>query len=440
MLEANVVIVKELKKFVTLVGSRPDLLQYFKKGESSFIRHRKLPFETLVLLIAKLCKKTLSLELEVFFEEINKDSPCSVSAFTQQRKKLSDAFFYCWNRVLWFNFYLHYGDKVKRWKGYRVIAADGSSISLVNNKSLSEYFGGQTNQHKGFVLGKSYYCYDVLNELILFPRLSPYRYSEMEMAYDSIDHLESDMLMIYDRNFSTYKMIALHQWQEREIKFIIRAKDSLNIVKSFIKSGQTSAIITIPPTPSAIKGLRKSGYLIDQNTVLRVRLIRVELEKSVEVLLTNLWEEDEHPVSEFKDLYFLRWGVETNIGFQKNVLQLESFSGLTVNAVLQDFYATVFMTNLHSLLIKHAQQTVSNTMTDYKYPRKVNHNKSLGRLKRRLILLFIEQDPEPLLRELHELFIKETVPIRKARSYLRVKKNTHSKSKHRTFTNFKPSF
>ena len=73
------------------------------------------------------------------------------------------------------------------------------------------------------------------------------------------------------------------------------------------------------------------------------------------MLITNLWEEDAHPVAEFKDLCFMRWGVETNISVQQNILQLESFSGLTVHVVLQDFYATVMMTNLHSILIKDAQ-------------------------------------------------------------------------------------
>lgn len=440
MLEANVSIITELKKFVTLVGSRPDLLEHFKKSETSFIRHRKLPFERLVLLIAKLCKKTLSIELETFFEEIKIDSPCSVSAFTQQRNKLNDSFFYCWNMVLWFNFYLHYGSKVKRWNGYRIIAADGSSVNLVNNPSLREYFGGQSNQHGAFVIGKIYYCYDVLNDLILFPRLSPWRISEMEMAYDSIAYLESDMLMIYDRNFSNYKMIALHQWQEKEIKFVIRAKDSLNVVKAFIKSGAASTVIVLPPTKNAIAGLRKSGYIINQDTVLYVRLVRVELDKSTEILMTNLWEEEDYPASEFKNLYFKRWGIETNISFQKNTMQLESFSGLTATAVLQDFYATVFMANLHSLLIKDAQQTVNNTMGHRKHPMKINKNKSLGQLKKKLILLFIENEPEPILKLLHALFIKDTIPIRRGRSYPRTRRNLKSQSKYRTFTNFKPSF
>jgi hypothetical protein len=440
MLEANVTIIEELKKFVTTVSSRPDFLQYFKKSDCFFTRERKLPFSQLVLFIAKLCKKTLSLELEDFFEEINSDTPCTLSAFVQQRAKLSDSFFHCWNAVLLFNFYLHYGTNVKRWKGYRIMAGDGSSIGLTNNEALARFFGGQANQRTGYVLGKIYYCYDVLNELILFPRLSAYRYGEVQMAYESIEYLESDMLMIYDRNFASYKTIALHLWREKEIKFVIRARKSYSIVEEFIESGEAEATVMLPVTKDAIAGLRKSGYMINHEMKLRVRLVRVELEESIEVLITNLWEEEGHPVSEFKDLYFMRWGIETRIGFQKNVLQLEAFSGLTPHAVLQDFYATVFMTNLQSLLIKDAQQIVEENSKHRKYPMKINNNKSLGRLKRILVLMFITKDSELILRRLNELFVRDIVPIRKGRYYPRRVKNKKTKGKYTTFSNFKPSF
>ncbi len=136
----------------------------------------------------------------------------------------------------------------------------------------------------------------------------------------------------------------------------------------------------------------------------------------------------------------MRWQVETNISIQKNILQLESFSGLTAHAVLQDFYATVLMTNLHSILIKEAQQTVESTVKDRKYPVKINRNKSFGKLKRNLISLFTGHEPRIILQKLHDHFIKDILPVRKGRSFIRVRKNVKSKSKYKTFTNFKPAY
>ena len=338
------------------------------------------------------------------------------------------------------SFYFHYGKAVRRWKGYRIVAADGSSISLVNTPPLSRYFGGQSNQQTNFVLAKTFYHYDVLNGLILRSHIKPYRCGELNMAYKAIGETQEDMLMLYDRNFSNYKIVALHLWQRREIKFVIRAKETQNMAKAFIKSGEHSSLVEMQPTPSAIAGLRKSGFVIDKGTLVKVRLVRVDLPGSVEVLITNLWEEDGHPTGQFKDLYFMRWGVETNIPIQKNILQLESFSGLTVHAVLQDFYATVMMANLHSILIKEPQRIIEETLKDRKYPMKINKNKSIGKLKVNLVRLFFDNHTESILKKLYDHFIRDVVPVRKGRSFKRMRKNQQSKSKYKTFTNFKPAY
>jgi len=305
---------------------------------------------------------------------------------------------------------------------------------------MNNYCGGQSNQHADFVQAKTFYYYDVLNELILLAEIKPYRCGELSMAYGAVEETGEDMVMIYDRNFCNYKMVALHLWQKKERKFLIRAKETQNMVKAFIQSGKPCSVVDMRPTPSAVEGLKKSGFAITKDTLLRVRLILIELPNSIEVLITNLWEEEGHPVEEFKELYFMRWGIETNISIQKNILQLESFSGLTVFSVMQDFYATVMMTNLHSILIKKAQQTVTNTLTERKYPVKINRNKSFGKLKVNLVYLFVHHEPHLILQKLHHHFIRDVLPVRKGRSFKRIRKNIQSKSKYKTFANFKPAY
>lgn len=440
MLEANVKIIEELKQFLFQVSNTPELLSLFKNQPRDFTRIRKLPFDQLVLLITKLCKKTLSVELDAFFEEINSSTSYSVSAFSQQRLKLNFSFFHCWNEVLHRSFYQYYGQEAKRWKGYRVIAADGSTVNLVNKPGLKKYFGGQTNQYGAYTLANAFFCHDVLNDLTVFARLAQYRYSELNMAYDRISQLEADMLMIYDRNFCNYKMAALHQLQEREIKFVIRAKESQRIIKAFIKSRKRTQEVWLTPSNDAIEGMYKSQFIVTRDTRIRVRLVRVKLKKRIEVLMTNLWEEEGYATDEFKALYFLRWGIETSIGFKKNIMQLEAFSGLTSTAVLQDFYATLLLSNLHTLLIKTAQQTIEETTTHRKHAMKVNNNKAFGKLKAVLIPLFLAQEPISILEQLHRYIIRDPLPIRPGRSYPRVRININSKNKHKTFANYKSAY
>ncbi len=127
--------------------------------------------------------------------------------------------------------------------------------------------------------------------------------------------------------------------------------------------------------------------------------------------------------------------------FKKNILQIESFSGLTVNAVLQDFYATVMIANLHSIIIKDAQKTIDNRKVKRKYPMKVNKNKSFGKLKAKIVSLFLDiKNAIPILQKLHGYFIQNILPERKGRTFERIKKNGPSKGKFRTYTNFKPAF
>jgi hypothetical protein len=164
------------------------------------------------------------------------------------------------------------------------------------------------------------------------------------------------------------------------------------------------------------------------------------LDQTVEVLMTNLWEIDGYLINEFKALYFKRLGVEINISRQKNILQLESFSGLKPISIEQDFYATIFVTNLFSILTKEAQNTIEATMIKRKYPMKINGNKSFGKLKGNIISLFATQKPEIILQKLHQCFIRDPLPVRFNRSFPRIVKNKQSKSKHKTFMNYKPAF
>ena len=76
-----------------------------------------------------------------------------------------------------------------------------------------------------------------------------------------------------------------------------------------------------------------------------VRVVRVILKSGeIETLITNL-SENEFSADDFLDLYFLRWGIETTYGTLKNKLLIEKFSGRSPVAVLQEYYAMMFVLN-----------------------------------------------------------------------------------------------
>ena len=446
MFEVNLKIISELKAFVQICASDPEVLSVLRSKDKDFTRNRKLSLARLILFICKLCKRTLSVELDQFFEsDLSLDHTCTVGAFSQQRKKLAHLFFQLWNEVLYSSFY-HYAEaqqQVKRWRGYRLIAADGSGVSLISTRCLNAHFGGQRNPQGSFTGAKAFFHYDVLNRLFIYSRLAPYRTAELDMAWAAMDGLQPDTICIYDRNFSNYKTIALHLWTEESRRFVIRAREHQRIVRDFLRTGLVSqTVLMYPPGKQAIEGLKKAGFIITPRTGLKVRMVRVELKGGkTEVLFTNLWDEEGYGSELFKELYFMRWGIETGIGIAKNLLQLESFSALSVESVYQDFYATIFMTNLSALLVRQAEQeqVKPKEKPPKKWPMQVNMNKASGRLRTKLVSLFISDEPGAILLGLADYFGRHIVPVRKGRSFERKRKNKQSFSKHKTFTNYKPA-
>ena len=251
MSDVNLMILSELKSFLNICVCDTDVMDIFRKNKADFIRNRKLSFKDLILFIVKLNKKSLSVALDQFFEDELKDPArsCSVSAFSQQRIKLDHLFFQVWNEVLYESFYFHAADQVKKWRGHRVVAADGSAISVIGTDALSAYFGGQSNQQGSFTGAKTFLHYDMLNKLFTHACLTPYCMGELPMAYGAIERLPADSVVIYDRNFCNYKMVALHCWQEQERKFVIRGKESQRMIAGFIKSGVYSSVVNMEVTP-----------------------------------------------------------------------------------------------------------------------------------------------------------------------------------------------
>jgi hypothetical protein len=445
MLDVNVKIVSELRAFLHICNTNSDVLDVVRVSENDFTRNRRLTLVRLVLFICRLGKKTLSVELENFFEnELALAESCTVSAFCQQRKKLKPEFFSLWNEVLYSSFY-HYADskECKRWRGFRLFAADGSGVSLICTKALHEHFGGAQNQLSQYCGATAFVQYDLLNKLFVHTELAPYRTAELDMAWRSIERLPEDSICIYDRNFSNFKTIALHRWQETERHFVIRAKESHRVIKQFLKTGLTSQVIDVkPPSKEAISSMWDAGFKITRDTAIQVRLVRVELSNGVtEVLYTNLWEEDGFETELFKDLYNQRWGVETAFGTSKNILQLECMSGQTVTSVYQDFYATIFMTNLLELLSRQADEVPPTKSAckrkRKKWKKKTNKNKAAGCLRKKVVSLILGENLVQLIKEIITYFSKYKLPIRPGRTYPRIRKNKQTLSKHKTYSNFK---
>jgi hypothetical protein len=364
--------------------------------------------------------KSLPIEIENFVSHL-KQSCCLIhfksftkSAFVQCRKKIQPEVFKKLSGMLIDEFYTENELGIKLWNGFRVLAVDGSSITLPFTKELKKIYGLTKNQtNTGVVQARVSVLYDVLNKYVLDSQLSPKSVGERALGLLHIEKSRTNDLIIYDRGYPSYDFINTHL--TKSIDYLMRVKVSFSgVTKSFIASNKRSQIVEIYPG----KNVDISDKQYDKNTPIKVRLLRVDLPcGETELLITSLLHNKKYPNKTFKELYFKRWGVETYYDELKNKLKVEYFSGYSNQSILQDFNAAIFISNVQTLIVSDLEDEIKEQTKNRKIAYKVNTNLSYGFLKNKIITLFFSNtEMEDIVNQLKILFKQELVPIRPNRS------------------------
>jgi hypothetical protein len=246
---------------------------------------------------------------------------------------------------------------VKRWKGFRLLAIDGSRITLPITKELKEIYGETKNQTKtSIVQARCSVLYDIKNNYVLDGILSPLKQRERQLAISHLSKCKKGDLLIYDGGYPSYNFIYQHL--ERNLDYLMRVKISFSqLIIDFEKSKKRLLIMDIYPG----KNTKLSDKSYNKNTPIKVRLIRVELPKGqVGVLITSLLDSNAYSSTIFKTLYSKRWGIETFYDELKNKLKIEHFSGYSNRSILQDFYAALFISNIQTLIVNELNDEKQN--------------------------------------------------------------------------------
>ena len=104
-----------------------------------------------------------------------------------------------------------------------------------------------------------------------------------------------------------------------------RAIKNAPVDTGFISSNDMT--VDLYPGSCSITPLQTIGYSVDKHTPLRIRLVKVMLDMGeIEVLMTNLYDTEVYMGNDLKQVYNLRWEIETYYGYLKQELQLALFS------------------------------------------------------------------------------------------------------------------
>lgn len=369
----------------------------------------KMDFKDLLMFQLNFVKKTLQIELDSFFETI-KGAECSITkqGYSEARQKISPtAFIKMADSIIsWY-----YGDDdFKTFNGYRLTAIDASILELNNSERMREAFGYAEGKTVKLARAKASAIFDIENGMIITSKITHYKTGERDIAIELIEKLKTmglkNDLILFDRGYPSKNFISY--LESSEIKYLMRTK--VVSMKEIDEAQKPDQIVEIKVNGNAIK-LRVLRFMLDS-----------EIE---EVLITNLLDET-LDIQAFKELYFKRWGIEVKFLELKSRLQLDNFTGDTVISVEQDFYASMYLTNMVALAKNEADEKIAQNQEDksLKYEYKVNANILIGKLKDKLVLMLLEDDPEKrtaLFYQIMQKITKNMVPIRPGRSHTRRK-------------------
>ena len=406
--------------------SSQGLKETFRRSPSDFTRERKMPFRKVVLFMMNLSRRSLQIDLTGFMRSFA-DGVRDVtgSAFNQNRKKIDPLLFKELMRVLNAEFYTDNDERVLLWEGMRLLAVDGSVLSLPQTRGLEKIYGRSSNQHNTIVVdARCSVLYDVLNKMVIDGALAPFHVGERTLAKQHLPHCGQGDLVIYDRGYPSYAL--MHASQDRGAQFLIRCTHQFNgQVRAFVASDLRSLVVEM----GAGKNARPERGTTKDDRI-TVRMVKVLLDSGeTETLLTSLLDEVRYPTALFKDLYHQRWGVERFYNVVKNIVRVEQFTGHTAMVIQQDFYCALFMCNIHSLLVSEAQEELPAMHPDRKLTYKINNNVSFGYMKNEIVRVLIEEDIESTMESLKDLFLRNTVPIRPGRHFPRNREKYRTRNK-----------
>ena len=297
--------------------------------QTAFTRNRKLSFPVMIVLLLNFLTRTMQIELDDFFANVldaGTDSVTKQAFFKARKNILPDAFkeLFLMTRDMVLN-----KNKIKRHKGYRILAIDGSELRLDKTKENKDIFLPRNHSPENKTNAEISLLYDVISHYVIDAQIGSIGVCEREYAKKNLAHFSSICdekdIVIFDRGYPSRDMIATLTGMG--CKYLMRL--------------QASCFKGVKENPS-------NDFRITVSTktdTYSVRVVRVILKSGeIETLITNL-SEDEFSADDFLDLYFLRWDIETTYDTLKNKLLIEKFSGRSPVAVLQEYYAMMFVLN-----------------------------------------------------------------------------------------------
>lgn len=405
-------------------------IPFVNNPEKDFTRDRKLSFSNLIKFLLSFGGANLTKELLEYFS-FDELTPTHQALF-QQRAKLNYS-------ALEYLFHTFTDEampqNLKRWNNHRLIAVDGSTISLPTDVDNSDTYTKSKPGASGYNQIHLNALYDLCNNIYLGASYQYISERNERRAFVSMladASFDASTIIIADRGYCSFNDMA--HVQEAGCGFLIRSKDiTSNGIAANIplpESDEFDFWITLNLSRSAthsIKDEYENYRLVRSNATfdflerrshkvypLTFRVTRFKLnDSSYEVIFSNL-DSLEFPPSLLKTLYYKRWGIETSFRQLKYSVGMVNFHSKKVDYILQEIYARLILYNFCELITWPV--VITKDCTKYSY--KVNFTRTAEICK-----YFLSKRSDIKPPNVEAVIKRYTIPIRDGRKYPRKVEN-----------------
>lgn len=325
----------------------------------AFTRRRCLTLPVLVVFLLQLMGAVaLQPALDGFFMALRGSARCvrtvTKSALSQARRKLKASAFVALNR-LWVQGW-HESVAFERWRGWRVLVADGTCLRLPHLRENIDTYGLGPCKDGSVAMCRCVALWAAASRQWLEVIVGRYDQGERELLLRALEQIRPDDLLLLDRGYPAWWLFAA--LRSRSVAFCARIEGcGWTAAHKLLRSSSQDCVMHHHLTAKERRTLQALGLVPPQR--LSLRLVKVCLPNGrLQVLVTSLMDTQEYPAQDFGELYRRRWGIEEEFKLAKHRQHLEGFSGELPQSIEQDIQARIVLHNIVQAVCHQAQQSV----------------------------------------------------------------------------------
>lgn len=336
----------------------------FINTENKFSRNRKFEFPDIIKFFLFNKGSSNQDDLDDFLEDKFDDVDIELTRqnLSQQRTYLDPVVFKEISKEYLNNInYTANNSLFKTFKGFFLIAGDGSNFEIPDFEEVRNEFGIKNNSlvRREPSDAKFSGLMDVMNGFLLDGIIGNHRQAELPLMHKNLDNIQdiintTQSIFIFDRGYAAMELFA--HIMEMNSYFVVRLQDKY--YKNELKQVQSNdEEIKLYLTGERLQKFRNPDFKekYSKESYLKLRIVTVEVEKEneetgemeIEIysLLTNLFK-DIMTTEDICEIYHQRWGIETNYNTLKNRHYIENYTGKRRIAIEQDIYSKFLRYNI----------------------------------------------------------------------------------------------